>query len=69
MTLQDLLVAGITFRPMTESDYQGFAGADHGSLIAESEVAVYILSGNNLSVLTEDSQNDYVFGNTNNIEF
>ena len=69
MTLQDLLTAGIPFRPMTDLDYQGFAGAAPNSLIAESEVAVYILSGNTLSVLTDDYQQDYVLMNTNTIEF
>lgn len=67
MTTQELILAvqnGLNFEPMTDSDYQGFAGADEGSLIAYSDLAAFVLKGNKLSVITEDSQSDYVLENT-----
>lgn len=71
MTTQELILAvqnGLTFAPMTDSDYQGFAGAPENSLIAYSDLAAYILCGNTLSVITEDYQRDYVLENTLEIE-
>lgn len=45
--------------PMTDLDYQAWSGAPRGSLIAESEVAVYIISETEISVITEDSESRY----------
>lgn len=45
--------------PMTDMDYQTWAGAPQGSLIAESEVAIYIISETEISVITEDSESRY----------
>ena len=57
MNLQELIVAvqnGLKFAPMSETDRQGFAGAPVDALIASSDLAVYILSENKLSVITDD---------------
>ena len=48
-------------RPMTDLDYQAWSGAPRGSLIAESEVAIYIISDNEVSVITEDTETRYEF--------
>jgi hypothetical protein len=45
--------------PMDELDYESFPGAPEGSLIAYSEIAVYIVSENEISVVTEDSETRY----------
>lgn len=39
--LQD---GSLQFRPMVDIDFEGFAGAEEGSLIAENDEAVFILS-------------------------
>ena len=57
MNLQELIVAvqnGLKFAPMSETDRQGFAGAPVDALIASSDLAVYILSENKLSVITDE---------------
>ena len=62
MNMQELVVAvqnGLTFKPMSHHDYMAFGGAEPDSLIASSDVAVYILSGNQLSVITEDFEKQY----------
>lgn len=71
MNTQELILAvqnGLKFEPMTDSDYQIFAGAEKNSLVAYSDIAAYILCGNTLSVISEDYQNDYVLENTLEIE-
>lgn len=72
MNIQELVFAvqnGLTFKPMDEMDCAAFAGAPEGALIASSEVAVYILAGATLSVITEDAQLDYELVATNVIAF
>jgi len=62
MNLQELVVAvqnGLKFTPMSENDRQGFAGAPADALIASSDLAVYILSENQLSVITDDYETQF----------
>jgi hypothetical protein len=62
MNLQELVVAvqnGLKFAPMSENDRQGFAGAPADALIASSDLAVYILSENQLSVITDDYETQF----------
>ena len=62
MNMQELVVAvqnGLKFSPMDETDCESFAGAPEDALIAYSDIAIYILKGNNLSVLTEDLETQY----------
>ena len=59
MTLTELLTAGIPFRAMTDDEYDMYPGAENNTLIAESEVAVYFLTGNRLDILTEESQTSF----------
>jgi len=62
MNMQELVVAvqnGLKFEPMDETDSESFAGAPEGALIAYSDIAVYILNGNMLSVVTEDLETQY----------
>ena len=59
MNMQELVVAvqnGLKFSQMDEAP---FAGAPEGALIAYSDIAVYILKGNMLSVVTEDLETQY----------
>ena len=63
MNLQELVVAvqnGLKFTPMSENDRQGFAGAPADALIASSDLAVYILSENQLTVITDDYESTFV---------
>ena len=60
--MQELVVAvqnGLVFKPMSEEDFEIFAGAPNGAWIADSGIAVYILKGNLLTVLTEDYETRY----------
>jgi hypothetical protein len=69
--MQELVVAvqnGLKFSPMDETDSESFAGAPEGALIAYSDIAVYILNGNMLSVLTEDLETEYVLSRVFQIE-
>jgi hypothetical protein len=62
MNMQELVVAvqnGLKFSPMDETDCESFAGAPEDALIAYSDIAIYILKGNNLSVITEDFETRY----------
>jgi hypothetical protein len=62
MTTQELILAvqnGLKFSQMDEADSESFAGAPEGALIAYSDIAVYILKGNMLSVVTEDLETQY----------
>jgi len=75
---------GLKFSPMDETDSESFAGAPEGApsgrvrdwcavrrsgaLIAYSDIAVYILNGNMLSVLTEDLETEYVLSRVFQIE-
>ena len=65
MNIQELVVAvqnGLKFEPMDDADYEAFAGAPEGALIATSDLAIYIVAGNTVSVITEDYQRDYTLG-------
>ena len=65
MSLQEVIIAvqnGLKFSEMTEFDRQAFAGAEPGSLLASSDIAVYILNDNELSVITEDYEKRYSLG-------
>jgi hypothetical protein len=44
---------------MEYNDYKLFAGAPDGAWICESEVAVYIMHDNKLSVFTDEGENTY----------
>jgi len=71
MNMQELVVAvqnGLKFSPMDETDSESFAGAPEGALIAYSDIAVYILNGNMLSVVTEDLETEYVLSRVFQIE-
>jgi len=71
MSLQEVIIAvqnGLKFSEMTEFDRQGFAGAEEGSLIAESDLAVFILKGNRLDILTEDYQTTFDLNETFSME-
>jgi hypothetical protein len=71
MTTQELILAvqnGLKFEPMSDFDRNAFAGAPKDSLIASSDVAVYILSDNQLSVITEDFETQYTLETTFEIE-
>jgi hypothetical protein len=62
MNLQELIVAvqnGLKFAPMSENDRQEFAGAPADALIASSDLAVYALSENQLSVITDDYETQF----------
>ena len=67
MSLQEVILAvqnGLKFQEMTEFDRQAFAGAEDGSLIAESDLAVFILKDNRLDILTEDYQTSFDLNET-----
>jgi hypothetical protein len=69
--MQELIMAvqgGLRFREMTELDLEGFANADPGSLIAESDVAIYILSNDRLDVITDDYETCFLFEEHHRIE-
>jgi len=67
MNMQELVVAvqnvpcldGLKFSPMDETDRESFASAPEDALIAYSDIAIYILKGNKLSVITEDFEMRY----------
>ena len=64
MTLTELLTAGIPFRAMTDDEYDMYPGAENNTLIAESDLAVFILKGNRLDILTEDYQTTFDLNET-----
>ena len=62
MNMQELVVAvqnGLKFDEMEVPDYHVFGGAPKGALIAYTDIAVYILKGNELTVITEDFETQY----------
>ena len=73
MTLQEIVLGvqmyGLKFRDMDDMDREAFAGAEEGTLIAESDVGIYFLKGNRLDVLTEDSQTTFDLDETSVLEF
>ena len=73
MTLQEVILAvqdkGLRFEPLSDFDRNAFAGAPKDALIASSDVAIYILSEDSLSVVTEDIETTYTLKNEYAIEF
>ena len=64
MNMQEVVVAvqnGLEFKEMEVSDYHVFGGAPEGALIAYTAVAVYILKGNELKIITQDFETQYSF--------
>lgn len=73
MTLQEVILAvqdkGLRFEPLSDFDRNAFAGAPKDALIASSDVAVYILSEDSFSVITEDRETTYSFKDECFVEF
>jgi hypothetical protein len=56
LNLNQIAVMG--FRPLNESEWNGFAGAEPGTLIAYSGNTIYLLHGNVLSAIEEPDFED-----------
>lgn len=63
MNLQEVILAvqngGLKFEPMSDYDRQGFSGAPAAALMASSDLAIFILSENQLSVVTDDFETTF----------
>ena len=73
MNLQEVILAvqngGLKFAPMSDHDRQGFAGAPTDALIASSDLAIFILSEDQLSVVTDDFETTFSLKNEFEIAF